>query len=240
MNQSSELDARCLICKWTEGNPLCHAEAKSAQANSNRPRIHRVYSAGQIIFHEGDPPAYVHYIHSGAVKLYKSGEARKPIVIRMLLPGEVFGYRAVISDEDLAATAEAVQETVICSVPRGLFMQSIRSQPDLAVSFLNKLCQELRASEELWLQQSQESATKHTLRVLQQLAGDSGRIQTGGARQSRFLRRSEIAELVGISSETFSRALKKLAEKGLLSVNKTAIILTKTKEHTLLPSKQGK
>lgn len=240
MNHSSDLDARCLICKWKEGNPLCHAEARNSHAASNHVRVHRIYSPGQIIFHEGDPPSYVHYIHSGAVKLYKQGESRKTVVLRMLLPGDVFGYRAVLSDEDLAATAEAVQETVICSIPRDHFMESIRTQPDLAVSFLRKLCHELRASEEIWLQQSQESATKHTLRVLQQLAGGSGQIQTGGARSTRFLRRSEIAELVGISSETFSRTLRKLTERGLLSVDKNTITLTKTKEHTFPPSKQGK
>jgi len=202
---------------------------------SRKPRIHRHYPSRQLIFQEGDPAIYVFYIHAGAVKLTKTGAGEKPVVLRLLGPGDVFGYRAVLTDEDYAATAEALQECTVCAIPRDSFLTAIQSNMKLAQHFVRLLCDELRESEELWLQDSQESAQKHTMRILQRLANEQGEILTGGRGNHRTLLRSEIAELIGISPETLSRTLKKLAERGVLSVDRNIIRLGKAlkivKEH---------
>lgn len=222
----SILDPRCQLCDGLAGIPFCRI---SADENTSRrqPRIHRKYPARQVIFHEGDPPAYVYYIQSGTVKLYKQGSGERPVVLRLLGPGDLFGYRAVLGSEDFAATAEAFQDSVICAIPAEIVHHELPRNPDLALYFIRRLCLELRESEEMWLHDSQEAAPKRVLRVLARLANAAGEVHTGGSKKQGRVQRLEIAELVGISSETFSRILRKLEQRGMLELSGSIIKINK-------------
>ncbi len=50
------------------------------------------------------------------MKLFKTGRAGKRFLIRLLGPGELLGYRAIVADEPYAATAEAVVTTTVCTI----------------------------------------------------------------------------------------------------------------------------
>jgi len=220
-------DPRCQMCDCLAGIPLCRPSAEESTA-VRKPRVHRSYPAQQVIFHEGDPPAYVYFIHSGTVKLYKQGGGDRPVVLRLLGPGDLFGYRAVLGSEDFAATAEAFQDCVICAIPAEILHRELPLNPDLALYFIRRLCSELRESEEMWLHDSQEAAPKRVLRVLARLANAAGEVHTGGSKKQGKVQRLEIAELVGISSETFSRILRKLEQRGLLELSGSIIKIDKT------------
>lgn len=221
-----QFDERCRICKGLAGEPLCQGFLAESE-RSRQPRVHRQYAARQKLFIEGDPSIYVFYIHAGTVKLSKMGLGEKPVVLRLLGAGDMLGYRAVITNEEYAATAEALQDCTVCAIPRESFLAALETNQRLALHFVKLLCSELRESEELWLHDSQETAQKRTMRVLERLADGNGEIVTGGNNHTKPLQRSEIAEVIGISSETFSRMLKKLSDRGIVTVDRNVIRLTK-------------
>lgn len=82
-------------------------------------------------------------IFSGRVKLYKQKKNGELQVIRLLGPGDVFGYRALFASEPYAVTAEAIETATVCAITKNMLFEVMRKSPDLTFQFLSKLSQEL-------------------------------------------------------------------------------------------------
>lgn len=188
-----------------------------------REKTARRYRRGQAIFYEGDPPFAVYCIHSGRVKLFKLGGRAEPQVTRLLGPGETVGYRAVLANEPYEATAEAVEPSLVCVVPKATLFALLRLSPDLAFAFMAKLSRELRASEEQLLLLSQESVRQRTAHLLLMLWEGGGEDAALDPVIKPVIQRKEMAQMVGTTPETLSRVLSQLDRCGVLSVTRSEI-----------------
>jgi CRP-like cAMP-binding protein len=185
------------------------------------------YERGQIIFYEGTPPLAIYCIHSGIVKLYKSGKNGTRIMIRILGPGEVLGYRALLADETYAATAEAVDKTTVCTITRDTIDSLLKSDPRLVLRFLSKLATELRISEDQMVARLQEPVRQRTAGFLLWLR-DSLRV--GSRRSNKIdvpLLREEMAQMIGTTPETFSRTLRNLSHERVIAYDRKSISILK-------------
>jgi len=184
----------------------------------DRAKVPHNYRSGQVIFYEGTPALAVYCIYSGLVKLYKSGHGDKETMIRLLKPGDILGYRAVISDEVFAATAEAVEDTTACTIPRETFLQMLREDPDLAHHMMARLAYELRVSEDEMMYRLHRPVGQRVARLLLILAE-----RAGGVLIDLPVRREDLARMAGTSPETLSRTLHGFARRRILSVDRRRI-----------------
>ena len=69
------------------------------------------FRKGQVIIHEGARPQGVYCIHRGKVKLYTMGTEGKEQIIRFITNSELIGYRSLLSDEAISASATALEDT---------------------------------------------------------------------------------------------------------------------------------
>ena len=185
------------------------------------------YERGQVIFYEGTPPLAIYCIHSGIVKLYKSGKNGTHIMIRILGPGEVIGYRALLADESYAATAEAVDATTVCTITRNTINELLKNDPGLILRLLSKLATELRVSEDQMVTRLQEPVRQRTARFLLWLRESL----TDGSRPSNTiavpLLREEMAQMIGTTPETFSRTLRALSREKVIAYDRKSISILK-------------
>jgi CRP/FNR family transcriptional regulator len=191
----------------------------------DRTKTSHEYSRGQVIFYEGNPPLAVYCISSGVVKLYKTGKKDKKVVIRLLGTGETLGFRAVMANEPYAATAEAVEKTVVCAIPREVFEDVIRNDSETAFQLIGKLAVELRISEDEFVSRVQLTTTQRvarfllwTLESLQNPSKDANRITLP-------LLREEIAQMVGTTPETLSRVFRDLSDRKILKLDRKTIVV---------------
>ena len=191
----------------------------------DRTKIAHEYVRGQVIFYEGNPPLAVYCISSGVIKLYKSGKRDKKVVIRLLGPGETLGFRAVIANEPYAATAETVEKTTVCAIPREVFEDVIRNDTDTTFRLIAKLATELRISEDEFVSRTQLSVAQRvarfliwTLENLQAHSKDTNRITLP-------LLREEIAQMVGTTPETLSRVFRDFSERKILKLDRKTIVV---------------
>ena len=192
----------------------------------DRSKTSHEYSRGQVIFYEGNPPLAVYCISSGAVKLYKTGRGNTKVAIRLLGAGETLGFRAVIAREPYAATAEALEKTTVCAIPKEIFDEVIRSDTDTAFQLIGKLAAELRISEDEFVSRVQLSAKQ---RVARFLLWTLERLQTSSKEPNRIalpLLRVEIAQMVGTTPETLSRVLGELSDSRILKLERKSILVT--------------
>jgi CRP/FNR family transcriptional regulator len=187
--------------------------------------LHR-YRARQVVFHEGTPPLAVYCIRSGMVKLYRAGRRGEEIVLRVLMPGDAFGYRPLLCGEPYAASAEVIEPADVCVIPRQTLIDVLRSGPAFALDLLARLARELRASEDQLHQLTQKTVLQRAAGLLVMLAESRGEAENGGIRIAIPIQRKEMAHMIGTTPETFSRTLRELSLQGALVLSRSDIVVT--------------
>jgi CRP/FNR family transcriptional regulator len=221
-------EVSCEVCGHRAESIFCSLAGAHLE-QLDREKTVRRFEKGEVIFYEGTPAHAVHCIYTGRVKIYKTGPKGESIVIRLLGPGEIFGYRALLSDELCAATVEAVESTVICSITKPTLFGLLKQSPQLTMRLLAKMAQELRTSEEQLIAIAQETVRQRTAKLLLFLAeGNKHKYQPSTPLQIPLLR-SEMAQMVGTAPETLSRTLRYLADRGMVQVNRAEILIINRK-----------
>ena len=103
----------------------------------------RRFSDGDIIFRESDSSSSLYFLSEGNVELSKAGE-RGPVMLAMLSAGEMFGEMGIIDDGPRSAMATAIGPVVLEETLRQDFLDSLRTEPDMALKVMGKLVDRLR------------------------------------------------------------------------------------------------
>ncbi len=221
-------EIHCEVCGHRAESIFCALAGAHLERLDREKTVHR-YEKGETIFHQGTPALAVHCLYSGRVKLSKSGAKGESQVLRLLGPGEIFGYRALLADEPYLVTAQAVEPTVVCTITKQTLFSLLKQSPGLAMRLMAELASELKTSEEKLLTQAKETVKQKTAKLLLFLAeGNKHKYQPGTPLQVPLLR-SEMAQMVGTAPETFSRTLRYLASRRVVQIDRAHIFITDTK-----------
>jgi diguanylate cyclase len=91
----------------------------------------RQFSAGDVVFSQGDPGDFAYVVESGRVVI-EAGPTSEKVVLAERVPGEFFGEMAIIDDQPRSACARAVEDTVLLAISRAQLTQRIeRTDPIL-------------------------------------------------------------------------------------------------------------
>lgn len=177
-----------------------------------------IYKKGQVIFYEGNLPSGLFCLNQGKVKIYKIGESGKEQIVRLAKEGDVIGYRALISGEPYRGSAEALEDAVICHIPKETFFDFMQTDGPLAMRFMQLICQELGEAESRMLKMAQKSVRERLAEVLLILKEKFG-FEEDEATLNISLTREDLANLVGTATETVIRLLSEFKEEGLVQLN---------------------
>src|ERR1700738_5213595 len=99
---------------------------------------------GTTLVSKGDPGTSLIAVISGTVKISVSSPDGRSAILNLIGPGEIFGEVAVL--DGLARTADhpANSNCEIFVIDRREFLPFVRSQPALAMKFIELLCARLR------------------------------------------------------------------------------------------------
>ena len=105
------------------------------------------YKKGEIIFSEGFKPFGIHCVSKGRIKIYKLGDDGKDQIVRVAKVGDIIGYRSLISDEIYSASAEALEDSRTCFIPKNTFFELIKQENEFALKIMKVLSKDLRKAE---------------------------------------------------------------------------------------------
>jgi CRP/FNR family transcriptional regulator len=213
---------RCDICTAQNPGGLCRLRTGPAGRFAGS-RAAQFFKRGQPLFHEGWPPHSLYVVHSGRVRVFRTWSNGEEQVLRLLGPGEIVGYRPIFADEPYGASADAVEDSAICVIPREVVVDRLRREPDLALHMLAKLAVELRISEDLLMDLIRRPVRERTARLLMGLLRDAEGTPEPDAILSRQLPRKDLARMIGTTPETFSRVLRGFAQRGIVDLTRDRI-----------------
>ena len=213
---------RCNECPQGGSKLFCRLSGPVAE-RFERTRSALVFRRGQGLFYEGEPAHSLFVVCSGMVKVFTSWIDGEEQVLRLLGPGEIIGYRPLLAGDPYNASAEAVEDSAVCMIPGATVRELIRDDPDFALELLTKLATELRVSEGLMMDLLRRPVRQRVARLLLGLL-PAGRDGSGAlAIEAHGLRRKDMARMIATSPETFSRALRSLARRGILEFTRDVI-----------------
>ncbi|MFZ4101739.1 MAG: response regulator [Sphingobacterium thalpophilum] len=186
----------------------------------------------QIIYYESDNVTGIYLILSGRVKAIKMSEDGRELVTGMYGPDEYLGIQAMLSGDHYNETAEAVDDTMICLLPKDIVKQLLDSYTDIGQKFIRLLSSNLIEKEEQLLQLAYHSVRKRMAEVLirlakQQNASESSEVQIR-------ISREDLASMAGMATETVSRTLSDFKDEGIIEKKGSVIdIVDFTKLHKM-------
>lgn len=204
-------------CPWPCGSLACGAVAKALrQAAAPVP-----FARGEWLVYQNDPPTVVGLVLSGRVKVVCHSESGRPIIVKLLGPGEVFGAIPVLDGRAYPAGIEGQEPGTWGRVSAEAFQAILASQPELAMHMLRSLSSRTRALTAAMVDQSAYEVDVRLARRLLEAAGEAGVAQ---------LTRQELANLSGTTVETAIRITRRWEQGGLVQLGRGQIALRNTED----------
>lgn len=177
----------------------------------------RNVAKGTVLFHEGDPVTALFRLLSGVVLLRKGDHDGNSVVTRMVTPYATLGFRAFAAGDVHSVAAHCATDAVVCWIPADAAELAFANNRPLERAFALHVAHELTYAEDAVLAQMRLSVRERLLLLLAQMAERFGETQADGTVSVPLpILRSDIAAMVGIARETFSRSVRKIEADGLL------------------------
>jgi CRP/FNR family cyclic AMP-dependent transcriptional regulator len=160
-------------------------------------------------------------VRSGEVKVVLAGEDGRDVILNVLNVGDHFGELALIDGRPRSAHVIATQASSLLTLSRADFRRQVEQSPQVAWGLMVELSRRLR----------QADGTIGSL-VLLDVPGRVAKVllehATPGepATLVKQLTHQVIAQMIGASRETVSRAMAEFQEKGIISVQRRIVTIT--------------
>lgn len=206
------INGNCLLCRQRADVFNSLNEDEIAQINCSRVSIR--YKPGEIIFKQGTPCHNLVCVTSGLVKLFIEHNTSNDLIIGLARPVEYIFVPGIYVDQRHHFTAVAVEETTACIIDLHVMNQLMKNNPDFCHEMIKKISQQAITLFEKISGQTH----KHVYgRVAETLIYLSGEIYKQNP-LSLTLSRQELADMTGMTKESFIRVLKKFKEDEIITI----------------------
>lgn len=178
----------------------------------------REYPKNSVILFEDDPGDALYIVSTGQVKVVLIGEDGREVILSVLGDGDFFGEMALIDDEPRSAHVIAMRDSQLLVLRRDDFQAQLVAQPKIGLKLLRVLVQRLRRADEKIGGLVLLDVNGRVARLLLDMADEGG-----GPKITRRLTHHTIAQMIGSSRETVSRAMRELVDRGLIEVTRREI-----------------
>jgi CRP-like cAMP-binding protein len=172
----------------------------------------RDYKKGEAIFHQGDSAEFLFVMLSGWVKLTRSTVEGEEALLSLFTRGDVFAEAALFHGAAYSLSAHAAEDARVLAVPADILKGRAAKNPDIMRRMLASQSREIQSLQRQAEQMVIMKAPQRVACLLLQLS--SHMVGKGGTFTFPF-DKSIAAARLGMTPETFSRALAQLKPLGV-------------------------
>jgi CRP/FNR family transcriptional regulator, cyclic AMP receptor protein len=169
--------------------------------------LKRKYTKNSIVFLEEEIGAILFIISTGKVKVVRTDDDGKEVILSILGPGDFFGEMSLLDGLPRSATVVALDESELFIIHRRDFLNLLENTPQVGASLLRELTHRLRKADEQIENLSLKDAVGRVATVIIQLADEGGKIKKGEVVIEDFPVQQDLANMAGTSRETISRTI---------------------------------
>jgi CRP-like cAMP-binding protein/CheY-like chemotaxis protein len=168
----------------------------------------RLFKKDQVIYYDGDKGNGLYLILNGRVKTVKLANDGRELMTAIHSAEEYLGVNAMLSNEPYSDTATAMEDSLLCLIPKDQLDNLLNLYPDVAREFIKLLSNHIRDREEQLLRLAYNSVRKRMADTLIRLYKQQG----GDFKVSR----EDLAAMAGVATETVSRTLTDFKDENLI------------------------
>ena len=185
---------------------------------------HSTLKRGATIFAKGDPGTSLFAVISGTVKISISSPDGRNAILNLIGAGEIFGEIALLDGGARSADAIANSNCELFVIDRREFIPFVRSQPALAMKFIELLCTRLR-----WTSDQVEQVILQNLpgRLASALLRLTEKHKLAPQGRTIAITQQEISEMVGMTRESINKQLRAWAARDWVRLEHGAIVVLK-------------
>ena len=177
-------------------------------------KLGRRFSAGSVIFADGDAGNEAFLLQEGRIRLLKRvGAVERSL--RLLHGGDLFGESALIAGASRNSTAVAVTDGVMLVLDHSTLAQVMASNPGVGMRVMQQLIRRLRDAEDqieiLMLHDGRSKVVVTLLKLAQQASSNSSPVELS-------ISPLELASRVGLDVDLVKQAVQDLRDAGHLQI----------------------
>jgi len=185
----------------------------------------RTLKAGETLFWEDDPADYVYFATHGTIKAYKLLPNGRSQIIRFIAAGEIMASSCLHAH---SYSAEALGDCTVRMVSRKRLDKILANDPELMKSLTKKLSEEMQKMQKQILLLGRMPAIERVSNFLLDIAGrqkpENMEFEPGFIIELPMAR-TDIADYLGLTIETVSRAFSKFRRDGLIDLPRPNLVL---------------
>jgi CRP/FNR family transcriptional regulator, cyclic AMP receptor protein len=181
------------------------------------------YKKKQVIYHEGNRPTRLYFIQKGKVKLFKTNDDGKELVVNLYQEGDFFGYIALLEGTSYKDIAAAMEDSEIAEIPKEEFEQLMTMNKEVTQKFIQLLAKNITEKEQQLLSIAYNSLRKKVADALLTIAD-----KYNSKRENQpviNISRDNLATIAGTATESLIRTLSDFKQEKLIDIQEGAIIL---------------
>lgn len=194
-----------------------------ATLSQQRPIVH--YKKKEVIFHEGDSANFLYFLNKGKVKTYRVHEDGKEYVTSLHKSGDFFGYLALFENKPYFDSAEVLEDSEICKMPKDDFLSLVYKNNDVANQFIKMLSDNISEREKQLLSLAYDTVRKRVAEALLLLEQKYQNVANGSKKTRINLAREDLAALAGTATESVIRCLSEFKSEKLIHIEGRDIVL---------------
>jgi len=183
----------------------------------------KAYKKKEIIFSEGNSPNYLYFLSKGKIKTFKAHEYGKELITTLHKEGDFFGYLALLEEGSYKDTAEALEDSEVCLIPKEDFFALIYNNMAVMKKFIRILSDNIAEKEDQLVNLAYSSVRKRVAEALVQLQNlyDTKKDKSF----SISISREDLANIVGTATESLIRTLSDFKGEKLLEIKGSNITI---------------
>ncbi|MGH9344547.1 MAG: Crp/Fnr family transcriptional regulator [Terriglobia bacterium] len=191
--------------------------------------VRKLFSAGELLFSEGELCSGLHIIAQGKVRIFKTSVNGREQVLALNGPGESVAELPVFDGGPYPASAMAIDDTEIAFIARRDFNAYCVEHPEVPLKVLSVVGARLRRLVGIIEELSFTTVRQRLISVLLNLAQHEGTKTERGVEFQLPATHQELANQLGTVRELISRNLMRLQAEGLIEVDARQIVVKDVK-----------
>jgi CRP-like cAMP-binding protein len=184
----------------------------------------RRFKASEIIVRADEPATRLYYVKTGYVNYYVTTSEGRRILLRRLVPGNIFGVAAFLSEPTgYMGTAKTVHESEVLIWEHRAIQQLVKTYPRLAENALRAALRYAALFVERHISLVSNTAQERVAFALTALGSREGHALSSGVEVN--IKNEDLASLADVSFYTASRLLKGWERQGAVEKSRGKVVI---------------
>jgi CRP/FNR family transcriptional regulator len=205
--------------------PIFSGLAENELAFLTQRAISRHYSAGEIVFSEGEACTGLYVVESGHVRIFKSSSGGREHVLSVDGPGSSVAELPVFDGGNYPASVAAVEDASLLFLSKQDFQALCLAHPQVSLKVLRVVGARLRRLVGI-IEELSFTTVRHRLAsFLLRQAQKEGNEKNGGVEIELPPSNQEFAAQIGTVRELVSRNLSRLQAEGIIQIDGRVVLI---------------